>query len=56
MNPTMTPQQALQLLSDALEPKNIGTISRQGFVTIQVALETLAAAITTNPETDATHD
>jgi len=41
----MTPQEALQLLSDALEPRNINAISRQGFIAIQQALEVLAAAI-----------
>jgi len=41
----LTPQEALQLLSDALEPRNIGQISRQGYVSIQKAIEVLAAAI-----------
>ena len=41
----MPPEQALQLLSDALEPRNINAISRQGFIAIQKAIETLAAAI-----------
>ena len=45
MNTNMTPEQALQLLSDALEPRNINAISRQGFITIQQALEILAAVI-----------
>lgn len=45
MNTQMTPTQALQLLSDALEPRNINAISRQGFIAIQQAIETLAAAI-----------
>jgi hypothetical protein len=39
----MTPQEALQLLSDALEPKV--QISRQGYIAIQQALEVLANAI-----------
>jgi hypothetical protein len=54
MNNQMTPAQALQLLSDALEPRNLGSISRQGFIAIQQALEVLATAI--KPESDATHD
>ena len=41
----MTPSQALQILSDATEPSNIGKISRQGFIAIQKALEVLAALI-----------
>jgi hypothetical protein len=41
----MTPTEALQLLSEALEPRNINAISRQGFIAIQQAIETLAAAI-----------
>ena len=41
----MTPEQALQLLSSALEPQNINAISRQGFIAIQQAIETLAQAI-----------
>jgi hypothetical protein len=45
MNNPMTAAQALQLLSEALEPRNINAISRQGFIAIQTAIETLAAAI-----------
>jgi hypothetical protein len=41
----MTPTEALQLISEALEPRNISAISRQGFIAIQQAIETLAAAI-----------
>jgi hypothetical protein len=53
----MTPQQALQLLSEALEPRNISAISRQGFIAIQQAIEVLAAAIKPEPtESDATND
>ena len=50
----MTPQQALQLLSEVLEPRNINAISRQGFIAIQTAIETLAKAITPEPSED--HD
>ena len=46
----MTPTEALQLISEALEPKNISQISRQGFVAIQTAIEVLAAAIKANAE------
>jgi hypothetical protein len=45
----MTPAQALQLLSEALEPRNINAISRQGFIAIQQAIETLAKVITPEP-------
>jgi hypothetical protein len=43
----MTPQEALQLLSDALEPKV--QISRQGYIAIQKALETLAEVVAPKP-------
>jgi len=57
MNNQMTPEQALQLLSSALEPQNIGQISRQGFIAIQQSIETLAKAITHEPSEDnATND
>jgi len=46
----MTPEQALQLLSEALEPKAQGQISRAGYIAIQQAIETLAAAIKPNAE------
>jgi len=41
----MTPSQALQILSDATEPRNISAISRSGYIAIQKALEVLAALI-----------
>lgn len=41
----MTPESALQLVSEALEPRNINAISRQGFIAIQQAIEVLAQAI-----------
>jgi hypothetical protein len=41
----LTPEQALQLLSEALEPKAQGQISRAGYIAIQTAIEVLAAAI-----------
>jgi hypothetical protein len=49
----MTPAQALQLISEALEPRNINAISRQGFIAIQKALEVLAAAIKQPEPSDA---
>jgi hypothetical protein len=54
----MTPAQALQLLSEALEPRNLNQISRSGFCSIQTAIETLAQAIKQPEpsESDATHD
>jgi len=41
----MTPAQALQLLSEALEPRNVSAISRAGYIAIQQALEVIAALI-----------
>jgi hypothetical protein len=53
----MTPQQALQLLSEALEPRNISAISRSGYIAIQQAIEVLAKAITPEPsESNDTND
>jgi hypothetical protein len=53
----MTPTEALQLISEALEPRNINAISRQGFIAIQQAIETLAKVITPDPSEDhATND
>jgi hypothetical protein len=46
MTPEMTPNQALQLISEALEPKAQGQISRSGYIAIQHAIEILAKAIT----------
>jgi hypothetical protein len=45
----MTPQQALQLISEALEPRNLNQISRSGFCSIQQAIAVLAKAITPEP-------
>jgi hypothetical protein len=57
MNNQMTPQQALQLISEALEPKAQGQISRAGYIAIQQAIEVLAKAITPEPSEDhATND
>jgi hypothetical protein len=56
MNEPMTPQEALQLLSDALEPRNVNSISRGGYIAIQKAIETLAEVITKKPESDANND
>jgi hypothetical protein len=57
MNNTMTPTEALQLLSDALEPKAQGQISRAGYIAIQRALEVLAEVVAPKPaESDANND
>jgi S-adenosylmethionine/arginine decarboxylase-like enzyme len=57
MNNTMTPQEALQLLSSALEPQAQGQISRAGYISIQKALEVIAEALNPKPESsDATND
>lgn len=50
MNNNMTPTEALQLISEALEPRNLNQISRAGFCSIQTAIEVLAAAIKPNAE------
>jgi predicted RNase H-like HicB family nuclease len=53
----MTPTEALQLISEALEPKAQGQISRAGYIAIQQAIETLAKAIKPEPSEDhATND
>jgi len=49
MNNQMTPEQALQLLSEALEPKAQGQISRAGYIAIQQAIEIIAKAIKPEP-------
>ena len=48
----MTPQQALQILSDALQPAMQGRITRAGYVAIEEAIKILAEAL--QPTTD--HD
>lgn len=48
----MTPEQALQLLSEALEPKNINAISRQGYIAIQQAIEVIEKTIKQKPENE----
>jgi hypothetical protein len=55
---TLTPAQALQLISEALEPRNLNQISRAGFCSIHHAIEVLAAAIKQPEpsESDATND
>ena len=49
MNEPMTPQEALQLLSDALEPRNVNSISRGGYIAIQKAIEILAEVVAPKP-------
>ena len=48
----MTPEQALQLLSEALEPKNIHAISRQGYIAIQQAIEIIEKTIKQKSENE----
>lgn len=52
MNNTMTPAEALQILSDALQPQMQGQITRAGYMAIDKAIEVLAAAINLKPQTD----
>ncbi len=48
----LTPQAALQILSDALQPQMQGQITRAGYMAIDKAIEVLAAAINPKPPTD----
>jgi hypothetical protein len=41
----LTPEQALQILSDALQPNVANKITRSGYITIEEALRVLAEAI-----------
>lgn len=53
----MTPAQALQILSDALQPNMADKITRAGYLAIEQAIQTLATVIKPQPEpTDATND
>ena len=53
----MTPEQALQILSDALQPNMADKITRAGYLAIEQAIQTLATVIKPQPEpTDATND
>lgn len=49
----MTPEQALRILSDALQPQMQGQISRAGYIAIEEAIKTLAEVIKPKPENDA---
>ncbi len=48
----LTPQAALQILSDALQPQMQGQITRAGYMAIDKAIEVLASAINPKPQTD----
>lgn len=48
----MTPEQALSILSDALQPAMIGKISRSGYVAIEEAVRILSEALKTIPSHD----
>lgn len=45
MNQTITPEQALNILSAATEPNNIGKLTRADFVNVNAALIVLDAAL-----------
>lgn len=49
----MTPEQALQILSDALQPSMAGQITRAGYIAIDRAIQTLAEAIKPSESHDA---
>jgi hypothetical protein len=48
----MTPEQALQILSDALQPSMQGRITRSGYVAIEEALRILAETMQPKPDHD----
>ena len=48
----MTPESALQILSDALQPNMADKITRAGYLAIEQAIQTLAQAIKPNTESD----
>jgi hypothetical protein len=48
----MTPEQALQILSDALQPSMQGRITRGGYVAIEEAIKVLAEFIQPKPDHD----
>jgi hypothetical protein len=52
----MTPEQALQLISEALEPKNIHAISRQGYIAIQQAIEVIEKTINPQKQSNTTRE
>jgi hypothetical protein len=49
----MTPEQALQILSDALQPSMQGRITRAGYVAIEQAIKILTETIQSKPDHDA---
>ena len=49
----MTTEQALQILSDALQPSMQGRITRAGYVAIEEAIKVLAEALQPTPDHDA---
>jgi hypothetical protein len=55
MNNPMTPEQALQILSDGLQPQMQGQITRSGYIAIDQALGVLAETIK-KPEPAEPHD
>lgn len=55
MNPQLTPEQAIQILSDALQPQMQGQITRQGYIAIEQAIQIIAAAIKQESDHSKTH-
>jgi hypothetical protein len=47
---TMTPQAALEVLSQATEPQAAGKINREGYVVIQQAIQVLDDLIKSQPK------
>jgi hypothetical protein len=48
----MTPEQALQILSDALQPSMQGRITRAGYVAIEEAIKVLTEILQPKPDHD----
>jgi hypothetical protein len=48
----MTSEQALQILSDALQPSMQGRITRAGYVAIEEAIKVLAEILQPKPDHD----
>jgi len=48
----MTPEQALQIVSDALQPSMAGKVTRGGYVAIEEAIQVLTKAVQSTEKHD----
>jgi hypothetical protein len=48
----MTPEQALQIVSDALQPSMAGKVTRAGYVAIEEAIHTLSKIVQSTQKHD----